>query len=306
MSAKKARDLKIQVAEGIKVLEASVTVVKAADNVAEIKAGDSLDQKINTAMPLTPELIENMAKKVKDLLNKQSSAVEASGDSQFEGFIAQGIEAGLIISATTGSAISLNKSFLVGQQSKAIIINNFKDINIYQGNKSYKDQPVITEESIRKITLAQLFKQIENLTLGALGSIIVILVVIITLSFKAGYHYREITQSSTIIKQTPSLEQLNSYQISLLKEIYKYQKITEVNKVIIDRVGFIFDESTKKNTSINVAVNVLGNRADQTRFEELIISIPEVFLKSLTETRWGSPYVLTITEETRKLLDKNL
>ncbi len=304
MSAKKARDLKIQVAEDIKVLEASVTVVRAAENVAEIKAGDSLDQKINTIVPLTPQLLEEIAKKVKDLLDRQAQAVAASGDSQFEKFATLGIEPGLIATATTDGTISLNKGFLVGQQNKPIIINNFKDIKIYQEDRGDKNQPAITEESIGKITLAQLFKQIKNLTLKALGSIITILVVIITLSFKFGYHYREITLL-TIDKQTLSLEQLNSYQIALLKEIYKYQKTNGVNKVVIDRVGFIYDNLTGKPTSINVSINVLGNRANQGRFEDLIISMPEYFLKRLPETRVGSPYVLAVTEETRKLLDKN-
>ena len=302
MNAKKPKDLKIQVAEGIKILEASVTVVRAADNVAEIKIGDSLDQKVNTAIPLTSELIEEIAKKVKNILGEQSSAVAVAGDSQFEGFIAQGIEAAPIITATTSGVISLNKSYLAGQQNKATIIHNIKNINIYQGSGSelHKNQPIITEEDIKKLTPIQLIKK---LSIDAWILILVAFSIVATIAFTVG-RYTTILQSSTINKETLFLEQLNSYQISFLKEIHRYQKTTGVNKVIVNRIGFIFDELTNKNTSINVSVNVLGNRADQTRFEDLVMSMPESFLKRLPSTRLSDPYVLTVTEEAHKLLDR--
>lgn len=298
MNTKKARDLKIQVAEGIKTLEASVTVVRAADNVAEIKVGDSLNQKINATMPLTPELLEIMTKKVKDLLNEQSSAIKASGDSQFEGFVTRGIESRFIAIATSGSTISLNKDYLAGQQDKATIIHNIENINIYQGDEQHTNQSVITEEDIKKLTPTQL-------SCGAWLWILGLLTATAIASFKFGYHYREITHPSVISNQEASLEQLSSYQIALLKEIYKYQKIIGVNKVVILKTGIIVDEATNKNTSINIAVNVLGYRANQTSFEDLIISMPEYFLKRLPATRWDEPYVLTVTEGARKILDRN-
>lgn len=295
MGTKKSRDLKIQVAEDIKVLEASVTVVKAADNVAEIKSGDSLDQKIITAMPLTPELLEVMAKKVKDLLGEQSSAIKASGDSQFEGFVVRGVESRLIAIGTTSSAILLNKDYLAGQHDKATIIQNIESINIYHGDESRKDQLPFTEESIKKLTFGQL---VRTLSVGAWIWIIGLLFIAIGFSYGVGYK-----QGVHQFTQTPSLKQLNSYQIELLKEIYNYEKTNGVNRVIILRTGIIFDEASKKETPINVAVDILGVRTDQRRFEDLVISVPEHYLHRLPLVAWGDPYTLTVTKEARKLLD---
>lgn len=173
-------------------------------------------------------------------------------------------------------------------------------------NKNQKGEKMpIDKYQIEKITVKDLIMMPLRLTLGAIILLVAIIGPILTFTYYLGYR-TGISRSSTTNKQTPSLEQLSNHQISLLKEIYNYQKITGANKVVILKTGLVVDETTNKETSINIAINVLGNRADQTRFEDLIMSMPEFYLKRLPSTRFNDPYVLTVTEETRKLLDKKL
>ena len=118
-----------------------------------------------------------------------------------------------------------------------------------------------------------------------------------TYLFKKSQHSRS--------KQEITLDQLSADQALLVKEIWNYQRSNRLSKVIINRNGFIFDDIEKKETTINLALRVLGQmRNDQSRFENLILSIPIFFLRQIPETRWGAPYVVTVPEEVRKLLDE--
>ena len=102
-----------------------------------------------------------------------------------------------------------------------------------------------------------------------------------------------------------ALEQLSNDQLSLVKEIWKYQKENGLNKVIINRDGVIFDEIRNEPTTIYLTSKVSSiPKRDRFRFEQLLLSIPTFFLKQIPETRWGAPYVVTISEEVRELLNK--
>lgn len=159
----------------------------------------------------------------------------------------------------------------------------------------------ITEEDIKKLTLWQLIK---TLSVGALLWIIGGAFVVAVVSYKVGYRLGVSQLSSS--KQEMTLEQLNGEQISLVREIWRYQKSNKLDKVIISRDGFIFDGARKQKTSINLADKALGNRGDQFRFERLILSIPVYFLKQIPETRLDNFYIITIPEEARKILDKKI
>lgn len=101
-----------------------------------------------------------------------------------------------------------------------------------------------------------------------------------------------------------TLEQLSSDQLGLVREIWKYQKQNKLNKVVINRNGYIFDDIQNKETNVNLALKVLGQkRGDQSRFENLMLSIPTFFLKQIPEMRLGNPYVVIIPEDARKFLD---
>ena len=164
----------------------------------------------------------------------------------------------------------------------------------------------ITEEDIKKLTVKQLARLAKNLSLGACIFIIAIFGFFIFSSYKVGHYigYNKGISQLSRSKQEMTLEQLNEDQISLVREIWKYQKSNRLNKVIICKDGFIFDEANKKETTINLSGKVLGNRGDQYRFERLILSIPVYFLKRIPVTIFGNRYVVTIPEKARKILDE--
>jgi|GEM_PF-4459154 len=157
----------------------------------------------------------------------------------------------------------------------------------------------ITEEKIKNLTLKQLF---HSLTLGAWIWIIVGLVFILGVAYKLGYEagIKQLAKEN----ERSSVSQLSGEQRKLVTEIWKYQKHNSLSKVIITRDGFIFNDAEKKSTNINLISIVLPHVGDQQRFERVILSIPISFLIHLSETRWNSPYVVTIPDTARSELDK--
>lgn len=157
----------------------------------------------------------------------------------------------------------------------------------------------ITEEDIKKLTIGQLVK---TLSIGAWIWIIVLLSTAIISSYKLGYK-KGLSQNSHS-EQEITLDQLSADQALLIKEIWRYQKENELNKVVISKDGVIFDDAKKQPTNINLISKTSIPEGDYFRFEQLILSIPTFFLKQIPETRWGSPYVVTVPEEARELLDE--
>jgi len=157
-----------------------------------------------------------------------------------------------------------------------------------------KDETPLTDEHLRKLTVPQMIK---TLSLGAWGLFIVLLFAV----YSFGYFIRGLELS--INKQELQIGQLTGEQLSLVIEIWKYQKINNLNKVVIDRSGFICDHTKNEKTNINLAEKVLGIRGTELKFEKLITSIPASFLKMIPETRLDSPYIVTIPEESRELLN---
>ena len=157
----------------------------------------------------------------------------------------------------------------------------------------------ITEQDIKKLTLRQL---VRTLSVGAWIWILVFIAGLFKLGYELGY--RSAVSQFSSSKQEITLEQLNHDQISLVREIWKYQKLNDLEKVIITGDGFIFDEVEKEKTTINLAGKVLGNRGDQYRFEMLILSIPVYFLEQIPETEPNNAYVVTVPAEARRMLDK--
>lgn len=163
----------------------------------------------------------------------------------------------------------------------------------------------ITDEHIKKLTVPQLLRLLSKLSIGAWFMICAILGTVLgtisTVSYKIGYNVGTDEASKQV-----SLGQLTGEQLSLVKEIWKYQKTNDFNKVIIAKSGFIFDDEKNEATNINLAERVLGDRGDQFRFEILITSIPEQFLRLIPETRFGSPYVVNIPNKVHKILNKEI
>lgn len=155
----------------------------------------------------------------------------------------------------------------------------------------------LTDEHIRKLTIPQL---IRTLSLGAWGLFVGLLIA----SFGAGYYIKNL--EFPVNQQELLLGQLTGEKLTLVIEIWKYQKSKNLNKVIITRDGFIIDDGKNEKSDINLAEKVLGIRGTALQFEKLITSIPASFLKMIPETRLDSPYVVTIPEEAREILNKKL
>lgn len=288
-----ANAFKINLANKLKQLKVVIGLNK------EIKIEDAskhttFNQTFNITGPVSYELI-------KDLLSKEADAIEASGDAQFEHLATINAPDALsrLTSALTSATITTNVDYISGKKSKPELIT---DIRKALKNESIDKSP-ITKDSIEKITIKDLFNIISRLSIDAVIWIVIGIIGLLSITYKLGYD-KGISKFPNNT-QTVSIEALNGQQKELLKEIWKYQKTNNLNKVIINRNGFIFDDSKRQNTDINLADKTIGGRGQQ-EFERLVLSMPEYFLKHIPETRLDSPYVVTIPNEMRNILDKEL
>lgn len=166
----------------------------------------------------------------------------------------------------------------------------------------------ITEGDIRKYTPKQILGILSKFSLGAWSWIVGILVFVLGLSFQLGYSIGFNKGKSEVadFASTTSLQGLTAEQLILLREIWTYQKTNNLSKVVIDREGFVLDDAKGEKTKINLAVKALGeDRGYPLRFEQLMVSMPAQFLRLIPETRFDSPYVVSVPEEVRKILDRD-
>ena len=82
----------------------------------------------------------------------------------------------------------------------------------------------------------------------------------------------------------------------------------KLSKVVILHSGQLFlNSSDSKEAPVDLATEVLGKDNSETlarEFEILIEGMPSIYLEKLPETRWGSPFVVTVTEAGIAYLDK--
>lgn len=166
----------------------------------------------------------------------------------------------------------------------------------------------ITESDIQKYTPKQILGILSKFSLGAWSWIVGILVFVLGLSFQLEYSVGSNKGKSEVADSasTTSLQGLTVEQLILLREIWTYQKTNNLSKVVIDREGFVLDDAKGEKTKINLAVKALGeDRGYPLRFEQLMVSMPAQFLRLIPETRFDSPYVVSVPEEVRKILDRD-
>ena len=157
----------------------------------------------------------------------------------------------------------------------------------------------ITEKTIKKVTVGELLKLGKNITIGALALIIAGLIIYGGLLYKIGYNVAIVQSSNKSLEV--SLGLLNADQLILVKEIWKYQKVSKLEKVIISRDGFILNDNKEKK--VNLMELLPGNMVDQSRFERLMLSVPMFFLKHLSEVEFGNSYVVSIPKEAQEILN---
>ena len=103
---------------------------------------------------------------------------------------------------------------------------------------------------------------------------------------------------------TTSQRILSPQAEKLLSLIYKYQKDLGLNKLIIskeDGTLHFDEEERRKKYKVNFIGDLFDIKSDYAtranEFENIMLSIPSNFLKTIPETRLGSPYVVSITED---------
>ncbi len=161
----------------------------------------------------------------------------------------------------------------------------------------------ITEGDIQRYTPKQILKVLFNLSLGAWLWIIGTMGGLYSVGYSIGFNKGKTERVTS--RNATSLQRLTVEQLILLREIWTYQKANDLNKVIIDKEGFVFDEAKKEKTKINLAEKALGDRGYPLNFEKLMVSMPTQFLKLIPETRFNSPYVVSVPEEIGKFLNRN-
>jgi len=85
--------------------------------------------------------------------------------------------------------------------------------------------------------------------------------------------------------------------------IYKYQTDLGKNKLVISRSDgrlFFDDAAEREKHNINLISDLFDVDREfekkESEFGNLILSVPQIYLRSLPETRFDNPYVVQITE----------
>ncbi len=140
--------------------------------------------------------------------------------------------------------------------------------------------------------------------------------IIVVISVYAGfsaYHLlhqseiRELQLKSERLTATSADEQLSDKQFKLLGEIAKLQARHKENKAIIGKDGEVYDDEQRKLLGVNVIKFVFETdtpRIYQTKFEDLVMSIPSRYMYVIPEARFDSPFVLRVTEQGLKKISR--
>ena len=106
---------------------------------------------------------------------------------------------------------------------------------------------------------------------------------------------------ATGMPNNPKALLLAPQQYRLLSFIHGYQKKYGATKLVIARDGKLqfIEPGQRAISGINLATELMGNSNEAVlarEFEILIEAMPDQYLHKFQETRWGSPFVVTVTE----------
>lgn len=139
----------------------------------------------------------------------------------------------------------------------------------------------------------------ENIRLLIAGTILVPVGLFVLSRWFPEQAVREVPQ---VIPQTPVLTHQEEL---LLQLVQSYQTKFEVEKLVVGRDGRIhFDKSEQLDGEYNLATELFADGVEDgnakgrgDRLEVLIEHIPSQYLRKHSETRWGSPFVVSVTED---------
>ena len=105
---------------------------------------------------------------------------------------------------------------------------------------------------------------------------------------------------SVIAIGNPSGPALSPAQYKLLETLAEYQRKYAATKLVIGREdGDIFPEPTPPNLAkVSLVSNLYGkvDGPNAARFEQLLESMPQQYLRVMNEARYDNPFVLQVTE----------
>ncbi len=165
----------------------------------------------------------------------------------------------------------------------------------------------ISEDDIKKLTFAELFRLTKRLTLGAILWVVGIQVTIIGLSYSLGVEWAskeaspEMTQE-IIIKET--LKKLNDNQRHLLKEFWRFQKKHNLNKVLTGRDGKMGGDTKDGRVFVNIGDTIIGTQQDPMAFENLLLSIPRTLIDFIPESNWDGNFTIYIPTKVGEEIEK--
>jgi len=131
-----ANVFKAEVAKNLKQLSENVEVVigkKIENNAIEIKIEDkSKHSTVNLNFVLIgsvpPNQIDDIAKRVKSILNEQADIVKSSGDEVFESYASHDTPPSIVVTGTTNALIVENRDHLLEGKTKPKFIKSFKNL----------------------------------------------------------------------------------------------------------------------------------------------------------------------------------
>ena len=101
---------------------------------------------------------------------------------------------------------------------------------------------------------------------------------------------------------------LGKDQLDLLKYFYQLLTKNNMEQLVIGQDG----EVSKSQNSLGADVNVIEEffhitvvqENNKQAFRKLLLSIPDTYLKQIPETRFGSPYVITVTNVGKEYVNR--
>jgi hypothetical protein len=87
-------------------------------------------------------------------------------------------------------------------------------------------------------------------------------------------------------------------QERLLSLLAGYQRQYAADKLIVGRKDgrLCFDDDPNKGKEVSLLHDLYGSEINQATFERLVESMPTDYVRLLPEMRWGSPFVISVTE----------
>jgi len=122
---------------------------------------------------------------------------------------------------------------------------------------------------------------------------------------------REHAKSTTAIVAPPPIGAplrpiLLPQQLRLLELLVQYQRQFAATKlVIIRRDGTLhFDDAPDRARGLSLLIDLYGlsDERNAGRFEELMESMPPLYIRLIAESRWDNPFVVSATAEGMELL----